>query len=109
MGIETPCTVLTYQPKDVKLGADGFLHTKSPPGTAWWVLWHGREEKAGLRFSCPCGCGTVGMFRIGTGHSKEPWRQLGDNDLAPTFVPSMQVFFPCKWHGYLDNGVFRKC
>lgn len=105
MGIETPCTIIFTSP-ELTLDEGRYLRTDLPPGSAWWVKWYDREEYAGLRFSCPCGCGCVGMFRIGSGHSKSPWQWDG-NLLAPTFTPSMQVYFPCRWHGYLSKGVFR--
>ena len=64
-------------------------------------------EWAGLSFGCPCGCGLESWLPFGD-HGWGP-RPAKDADMTQlTLAPSILQTFPCKWHGYLKNGVFEE-
>jgi hypothetical protein len=85
---------------------DNSLWTKTlAPGMAWWV--NGSDDKrSGLRFVCPCGCGSVGFTPIRPGYTGSSWQWDG-NEAQPTLTPSIQKLTPCRWHGYLTKGEFK--
>lgn len=77
------------------------------PGTAEWSR-NDKNEIAGLRFICPCGCGSIGICTIKEGYGRPKWTWNG-NELAPTLKPSIQKLDACAtlWHGYLTDGIFK--
>jgi len=72
------------------------------PGSVAWSADH-----AGLHVVCPCGCGSLHYLPVARdqrdGHN---WIWDG-NSTSPTFKPSIQMTSPCRWHGFLENGVFH--
>lgn len=68
------------------------------------------NENAGIRYMCPCGCGTISALNIQLGPNK-PGRYWGWNGSLdkPTLTPSIQRLDDCHWHGYLDTGIWRSC
>ena len=88
---------------------DGQLFRKDvAPGAAWWGRGRSGDqfvENAVLRFACPCGCGTIGAMPI-THWDPNGWTWNGNKEL-PTTTPSIQMLSPCRWHGYLTDGVFK--
>lgn len=77
------------------------------PGSAEWaVMYSGPSKVAGLLFICPCGCGSLGFLSIRKIDEHPSWVWNGDRE-KPTMTPSIQKTTPCRWHGYLTDGVFR--
>lgn len=75
------------------------------PGSAQWSL--GLDGRiAALMFVCPCGCGGVGSVAVREGYGDKHWQWNGD-EARPTLTPSILKTSPCRWHGYLTDGVFR--
>lgn len=75
-----------------------------PPGSAEWST--GLDDRiASLTFVCPCGCGCVGAVTVRAGYGKA-WQWNGD-EVRPTLTPSILKTSPCRWHGYLTDGIFR--
>lgn len=73
------------------------------PASASWLR-DVNGNIAFLRFTCPCGCGYVGGCTVGD----NGWKWDG-NTQKPTFIsPSIQMLSPCRWHGFLKNGVFEQ-
>lgn len=97
---------------------EGFMyHDGLAPGAAWFVDARSSEEVNGkvvekiipnavLRFSCPCGCGAVAALPIDKTFDQRAWSWNGNKDL-PSTQPSIQMLTPCRWHGYLTDGVFK--
>jgi hypothetical protein len=62
-----------------------------------------------LIFICPCGkCKDITCVPIITTSKGKGWAWNGSED-KPTLTPSLQRIEGCNWHGYLTDGVFRKC
>ena len=76
------------------------------PGSAIWIN-DASGRPAVLRFVCPCGCGYVGGIVMKISRP-DGWTLTGELS-KPTLEPSIQMLSPCRWHGYLRNGVFEKC
>ena len=76
------------------------------PGTMQWLGW-------GFMLACP-GCGRV--TGISAGHPKPPskpsWDIVAGNRETLeglTLVPSINCVGCCKWHGHLQEGIFKSC
>lgn len=69
------------------------------------------EGIAGIAFRCPCGCGEEGYLPIrasGAERTDMPEWEWDGNAQAPTVSPSVfNKGFPCRWHGWLRNGVWE--
>ena len=74
-----------------------------------------RVYKGHLLFACP-GCGRMGSIRVG--HPKPDNRDGGTWDLVAgdvlkpetlTLAPSIHCVGCCRWHGFLQGGVFKSC
>jgi hypothetical protein len=59
----------------------------------------------GMAFVCPCGCGREGWLPFKPEPSPS-WNWNG-NSLHPTLTPSVQQVGGCRWHGWLEAGVWR--
>jgi hypothetical protein len=96
---------------DKEASPDGqhFLSNQAP-GTISWSNWYNSDEVAGCFYVCPCGCRVVGFLSVRSAMRQESpsWEWNGDKD-KPTMKPSIQKTSPCKWHGYLTDGVFKSC
>lgn len=64
----------------------------------------------GLFYTCPCGCGDEGFigFRGLSDPARPSWIWNG-NRQAPTLDPSIRRTVGCKWHGYLQAGIWKPC
>ena len=62
-----------------------------------------------LSFLCPCGCGDLCGIRVNDDGSQEhyAWSWNLDKD-KPTTHPSININNG-HWHGYLTDGVFKRC
>lgn len=59
----------------------------------------------GMAFVCPCGCGEQSWLP-NEEMNAHGWTFTGTLD-RPTARPSvLQSGLPCKWHGYLTDGVW---
>jgi hypothetical protein len=76
-----------------------------PAGTAHWSKRVDGTIHA-LHFTCPCGCGACGATPVYAGSNGWCWN--GDLE-KPTLTPSIKMLSPCGWHGYLTDGVFKRC
>lgn len=83
--------------------AGGRLYRKDlPPGSAFLDL-----EYSHLEFTCPCGCGTTHCIPLCEGEKiAHAWLWNGNKE-KPTLTPSIFCQTPCKWHGYLTDGIFK--
>ncbi len=68
-------------------------------------------EISGMQFKCPCGCGKAGYVYIqpdkAPRRGKNQWTMKG-TVRSPTLRPSVHnTGFPCRWHGWLTDGVWR--
>ena len=63
-----------------------------------------------LFYVCPCGCAMANQLAIYTeGQQPHGWKWNGDRE-QPTLTPSIQmVEGTCRWHGFLQDGVFEEC
>ena len=64
-----------------------------------------------LSCRCPCGCG--GLFSLPIGEGVKPaqspsWHWDGQRE-RPTLSPSIKDLGGCRWHGYLQAGVWKPC
>jgi hypothetical protein len=64
----------------------------------------------GLFYTCPCGCGAEGYlgFRGQTQPERPSWEWNGNRE-HPTLQPSIRKLSGCKWHGFLEGGVWKPC
>jgi hypothetical protein len=96
-------------------GEDGFMYRKDlQAGDANWQDYE-EQNAIILMFSCPCGCGSLHMIHVYTTDTDNTpkgygngWKWNGDRE-KPTLSLSLQINSACRWHGYLTNGVFKKC
>jgi hypothetical protein len=68
----------------------------------------GNELHYGLEFCCPCGCGDESWLPLvmqGQPHDQHAWGWDG-NKQQPTLTPSIRRTYGCKFHGYLQAGVW---
>lgn len=69
----------------------------------------------GVRFDCPCGCKEVVCLWFSNPIDKgKPvlgltWQRSGETLENLTLKPSIRRLGACGWHGYLTEGVFKKC
>jgi hypothetical protein len=99
--------ILDDEKRVPRLGDDGaWCRPDLPPGTSSWSR-NTRDEIVGLLFVCPCGCGSVGDLSIAAGYGGPVWNLTNGNYEKPSMTPSIQKTSPCRWHGYLTDGVFR--
>jgi hypothetical protein len=65
-----------------------------------------------LVFNCPCGCRYGDCVRLIRQNELKPhevsWHWNGSLD-RPTLQPSLRRNVPCKWHGFLIDGVWSAC
>jgi len=61
----------------------------------------------GIAFRCPCGCGFESWLPVLP--DERGWHWNGSREAASTTPSILQSGLPCKWHGYLTDGVFRSC
>lgn len=66
---------------------------------------------AGIAFRCPCGCGEEGYLPVripfAPATSSTDWEWDGNAE-APTISPSVfNTAMPCRWHGWLRQGVWE--
>lgn len=83
----------------------------SQPGDAEWATQEDSSfpgKIAGLLFVCPCGCRSLGCLNIIKIDAHPVWSWNGNVE-RPTLTPSIQKNSPCRWHGYLTDGVFKPC
>lgn len=65
-----------------------------------------------LYFNCPCGCpylDSVRVIRKGETHPHDHCWDWDGDPTRPTLSPSLKRNVPCKFHGYLERGVWRSC
>lgn len=76
------------------------------PGVFKYYSYREPEDKAGLNYRCPCGCGSVGalIFRKLDEHPTWEW---DGNVEKPTLSPSIQRNVGCKTHCHLIAGVWQ--
>lgn len=82
---------------------------KAPPGSIIFVYNQPFSGPFGMEHNCPCGCGNISY--CGLTPPSPPGRshwQFNEDIVNPTLSPSLQMGFPCKWHGYLENGEWRQ-
>lgn len=92
---------------DAKWEDGRLMRPDLPPGSSEWS--RGLDDRiASLTFVCPCGCGSVGIVTVREGYGDKHWTWNGD-EVRPTLTPSILRTSPCKWHGYLTDGVFVSC
>lgn len=85
----------------------GFTYRKDlPAGSAAWFK-NAAGNVTSLHFICPCGCGMTGAVPIQPERA-DGWALSGTLE-RPYLEPSIQMLGPCRWHGYLRNGVFEGC
>lgn len=67
-------------------------------------------DDRGLFYLCPCGCGAQGFlpFRGRAEGVHASWEWDGKRD-TPTLSPSVLRTAGCRWHGYLQRGVWEPC
>lgn len=86
-----------------------------------WSFWPWEESIAAgafaineagtqIGFGCPCGCGVLRVLDIGEQkpEARPSWSWDGNRD-TPTLSPSVRFVGDCKWHGFLQAGVFTPC
>lgn len=82
--------------------------------------WVSHAGRTGEGFACDCPCGGCEAGRLWIpfsnpidGLPKSPeisgWERTGDTFETLTVKPSIQRNGACTWHGFLTDGVFRKC
>ena len=79
------------------------------PGEFQFCDQYGSGEKdVALVFMCPCGCSEPGALDIRRpGFVERPSWVWDGNKEAPTLLPSIQRNSNCRWHGFLENGIWR--
>lgn len=66
------------------------------------------DNVAGMVFVCPCGCRAVGALQF-VGEYQQPgaaWNWNGNIE-QPTLHPSVLKKSDCRWHGWLEAGVWK--
>ncbi len=58
---------------------------------------------------CPCGCGSFMNLPIATGPKQERKWQWDGNREMPTLAPSIRDLSGCRWHGFLERGIWTPC
>lgn len=67
------------------------------------------DGKRNLIWVCPCGCKEVrGISVSPVKQEARVWKWDG-NEAEPTIAPSIDCKSGCRWHGFLEKGVFRSC
>lgn len=82
------------------------------PGSFEFVV-NQHREIAGLKYRCPCGCGSVGLlpFRGKYDGTADQWDWDG-NEEKPTLQPSVHHTYrvdgadKTHWHGWLRGGIW---
>lgn len=97
--------ILDEDKRTVREDGEQWCRADLPPGSAEWSR-NRQDEVVGLLFVCPCGCGSVGDLSIVSGYGGHVWQMTGTYD-SPTLRPSIQKTSPCRWHGWLTDGVFK--
>lgn len=68
------------------------------------------DQVAGIRFICPCGCGNESWLPTNRKDTSGPFWDLSGTVEAPTVRPSVfNTGMPCRWHGWLTDGVWMSC
>lgn len=88
---------------------DGYSRPDLPPGSAGWMSSVSGKEHVALEFTCPCGCGRIGAITVSQGQKEQNTWLWDGNVENPTLSPSIQKTSPCRWHGYLQNGMWVEC
>lgn len=67
---------------------------------------HGDRERAGIFYTCPCGCGRVGALDFRPQAKPPSWEWNGQDGSAITLDPSVHhiIAGETHWHGWLRNG-----
>ncbi len=89
-----------------------------PPGSIVY-LYSGVMEQEGAPFgmehTCPCGCGELSFCGFAPHYKGDNAWKLDGTLQGPTLSPrapgaaySVKVRHACGWHGYLENGIWRK-
>ena len=66
-------------------------------------------ENESLIYICPCGCGELRSVPTSR-HLGQVGKWLrGEDDDKPTLAPSIRHLDGCRWHGWLQNGVWTPC
>lgn len=87
--------VTRVQGRWVTDGADG------QPGDFWFM-----EGDKWLGFNCPdCGEPAVIPIRLSVEMTRKGWTWDGNRE-APTLTPSIMRMSGCRWHGFLQGGVW---
>lgn len=69
------------------------------------VLWS--ECGTHLWYTCPCGCGELHCVPVKRNGNSYGWDFTGSL-YEPTLAPSIQITTGCRWHGFLQKGVWIK-
>lgn len=65
------------------------------------------EKDQAIAYMCPCGCGDSRSISIGaTPDRGDNWGWDGDHE-HPTITPSIRHLDGCKWHGFLQLGIWK--
>lgn len=104
-----PATLFTGSP-------DEFVSfAASTPGAFCYAV-YGAVPNGRMLYSCPCGCGAIGMLYVRPFPEKPFWSNLGTLEV-PTLQPSIGLNGGADaqdiendgfhWHGYLMEGVWH--
>lgn len=89
---------------------DGHAYNRQfQAGDARWLSNVDGEPNAALQFICPCGCHSLHCVSTHKGEKVERAWLWNGNVEKPTLTPSIQCTTPCRWHGFLTDGVFKQC
>jgi hypothetical protein len=95
--------ILDEDKRILRADGDQWCRPDLPPGSAEWSR-NTRDEIVGLRFVCPCGCGSIGDLSIVPGYGGSVWKLANGDYDHPMLEPSVQKTSPCGWHGYVERG-----
>lgn len=98
-------------PTPFKLLEGDTLPLDAEPGSAIFLKdIHGSTTL--MQFACPCGCGKAGTIKVrkpGSPDLGSPQWTMSGHPTSPTLRPSVHnTGFPCRWHGWLTNGIWRR-
>ena len=80
---------------------------KEPGSFAYYTTGVNPPKFIGIEFICPCGCGSLGSVNFDPIRKAPCWTLTGTLD-KPTVRASIHQL-NCGWHGFLTDGVFKKC
>lgn len=81
----------------------------NPTPGAFEVLEELGQAKKSLLYICPCGCGELRSIPIREGVKVERAWEWNGNLTVPTVKPSIRHLSGCRWHGFLENGMWNPC